>query len=104
MRDQRKKPDPEEMLIVHRPALHPDPDKAGRGPAANTELEREELGQLTRRLAAERDPEEKQKLMARIQGRFGNEKAAQVVRELREQAGDDDSQPRPPARPKRGKA
>ena len=106
MRDMKKKMDAEEMLIVHKPALQPDPDRAGRGPGAARvpALDSEELALLTRRLAAARDPKEKKGLLGQIQRRFGNEKAAQALHDMREPPGDDDMKPRPPAGPKKDKA
>jgi hypothetical protein len=96
MKELKKKPDTE-MLIVHKPPMKADPDKAGRegGDHAQVRAMTEELEVMRKRLAQARDAGEKRRLIAEIQRRFGNEKAAQLVHEARH-GGEDDVPP--PAR------
>lgn len=98
MRELKKKPDAQEMLIVHKPPLKADPDKAGRDrDAARVPAMAEELDLMKRKLSLAKDPREKRQIMAEIQRRFGNDKAGQMIQEAR-QGGDD----APPA-PRKGK-
>jgi hypothetical protein len=96
--DLKRKIDAEEMLVVHKPALKPDPGKSGRerGDAAPIPATAEELELMQKRLAQAKDAREKRRLLAEIQRRFGNEKAGQAIQELR-QGGDDDAPPPPPS-------
>jgi hypothetical protein len=108
MREPRKKSETEEMLVVHKQALKPDPNKAGRHRGEMQRvpgLEREELAILKKRMSRATDPSEKRDLLGQIQRKFGNEKAAEVVRDLRKKAPKDDLSPKPKAAgPKKGKA
>ena len=96
MRELKKKPDAQEMLIVHKPPLKADPDKSGRdrGDAARVPAAAEELELMRKKLSQAKDPREKRHLLTEIQRRFGNEKAGQMIQEVR-QGGDDAP---PPAR------
>jgi hypothetical protein len=94
VRELKKKLDAQEMLIVHKPPLKPDPDKSGRerGGSARVPAMAEELELMRKRLSQARDPGEKRRLLAEIQRRFGNEKAGQMIQEVR-QGTDDDALP-----------
>jgi hypothetical protein len=88
-RDDKKKRD-EEMLIVHKPGPKADPGKAGRGPGPGPgeaprapALDRQELDLLKKQLGTTKDPAVRRDLIARIQQKFGNDKATEVVREAR---------------------
>lgn len=104
MRENRRHPD-EEMLIVHKSSTKPDPDKVGRARGAAHAQNREELEHLKRRAAKTTDPTLKRELLLRIQREFGNDKAAEVLHELRLPGADDDVKGRPkPGRSDKGKA
>jgi hypothetical protein len=92
VRELKKKPDAQEMLIVHKPPLKGDPDKSGRerGGSARVPAMAEELEIMRKKLSQARDPREKRHLLAEIQRRFGNEKAGQLIQEVR-QGGDEDT-------------
>jgi hypothetical protein len=99
MREDKKKHD-DEMLIVHKPGAKADPDKGGRSPSGAPRvpaLERQELDLLQKQVKAAKDPAVRRDLVARVQQRFGNEKAIEVVREIREKNPDDDIHYKPPA-------
>src|SRR5436190_7968860 len=107
MHEDHKKHD-EEMLIVHKPGPAPDPKKVG-GPAPAgpmpraASLDAQELDLLKKQLSMTKDLAVRRALVAQIQDKFGNDKAAEVVRELRLSAhGDDDAPARPPAARRRG--
>jgi hypothetical protein len=97
--EDQKKHD-EEMLIVHKPGPKPDPDKVG-GPAPAAmmpraaSLDAQELDLLRKQLSMTKDPAVRRALVTQVQQKFGNDKATEVVRELRLSTHDDD----PPARP-----
>jgi hypothetical protein len=96
VRELKKKQDAQEMLIVHKPPLKADPDKAGRerGDPARVPAMTEELELLRKRLSLAKDHREKRQLLAEIQRRFGNDKAGQMIQEARQ--GEEDTPP--PAR------
>lgn len=96
MREFKKKAD-EEMLIVHKAAMRPDPDRLGRSRTDSSRapaLEQQELELLKARVSLAKDSLEKRNLIAQIQRKFGNEMALEVVREMREQSGGDDLKPK----------
>lgn len=84
---QRKRPEGDELLIVHGAAKAVDPGKSGldRGPTAGARrvpaLDKEELEVMKRRFAAARDPAEQRALLVEVQRKFGNEQAAALVKE-----------------------
>jgi hypothetical protein len=100
VRELKKKLDAQEMLVVHKPPLKADPDKSGREPAdaLRAPAMAEELELMRRRLSEARDPKEKRHLVAEIQRRFGNEKAGQMIQEVR--LGGEGEAPPPPEKPK----
>jgi len=80
MRDQAKKIE-DELLIVHKPPLAV--SKMGTPPAAETEGLVADVAQLARRLRAG-GADERTRLLAAIQNRFGNGFAARVVEAVRQ--------------------
>jgi hypothetical protein len=111
MHEDHKKHD-DEMLIVHKAGPAPDPKKAG-GPAPAGPLPRaasldtQELDLLKKQLSMTKDLAVRRALVEQIQRKFGNDKATEVVRELRLSAqGDDDAPSRPPnaSGPPKGKS
>jgi len=105
MKELKKKPN-EEMLIVHKSANKPDPDITGRNPVETPlggALDRQDFELLKRQITLVKDPSERRVLIARIQKRFGNDKAMEVIRELREKSSDDESRPRVPLAQQTGK-
>jgi hypothetical protein len=70
---------PEEFLVVHPP--RPPADRAGREPVAPEALPAD-ADALATRLRATTDAAERARLLAAIQGRFGNAFAAQVMESL----------------------
>ncbi len=101
MRELKKKPDAQEMLVVHKPAQKPDPDKSGRehGDSARLPAMAEELELMRKRLSLAKDSRAKRQLLAEIQRRFGNEKAAQLVQGVRLDADGDGPPPARKAKP-----
>ncbi len=101
MRELKKKPDAQEMLVVHKPAQKPDPDKSGRegGESARLPAKTEELELMRKRLAQAKDSREKRQLLAEIQRRFGNEKAAELIQGVRLDAEGDVPPPARKAKP-----
>ena len=89
---ERKKTEAEEMLVVHKAAKAAEPDKSGRdrgaGPRRSAALEKEELDVLKKRFAAAKHADDKRSVLAEVQRKFGNEKAASLVKEARRK--DDD--------------
>ena len=105
VKELKKKPN-EEMLIVHKSANKPDPNITGRNPAdapIGAVLDRQDFETLRKQTALVKDPSERRILIARIQKNFGNEKAMEVVRELRERSSDDESRPKKPVAQPTGK-
>jgi hypothetical protein len=89
VRELKKKPDAQEMLIVHKPPLKADPDKLGRDrDLARAPAMAEELELMKKKLSLAKDPRDKRQILAEIQRRFGNDKAGQMIQEVR-QGGDD---------------
>lgn len=90
----------EEMLVVHKAPSKADPNKLGRPRAAmpaTVSVDREQLELLKRRASSATDPAVRRELIGRIQREFGNDQAAELLRELKP----DD----PPAKPRgRGKS
>lgn len=86
MREPKKKNEAEVLLAAAKPAGKAEASKAGRDPGGagkvTPALENEEFNLMKKRLAAAQGGE-KRGILAEIQRRFGNEKAAQVVKELR---------------------
>ncbi|MEP7305163.1 MAG: hypothetical protein ABJA98_06565 [Acidobacteriota bacterium] len=77
MRDYLKKRD-DEMLVVHAP--HAPADRVGREPVApGAELLTADVDALAVKLRAGADAAARARLLATIQGRFGNAFAARVV-------------------------
>jgi hypothetical protein len=96
-REDQKKPD-EEMLIVHKPGPKPDPKKVGAAPAAlprAASLDKQELELMKKQLGMTKEPGVRRELLSRIQAKFGNDKATEVVRELRLKPPDDEPKQRP---------
>jgi hypothetical protein len=101
MREDQKKHD-EEMLIVHKPGAEPDPKKlggksgsGGGGSAARlpraASVDKQELELMKKQLGMTKDPALRRELLAQVQQKFGNDKAIEVVRELRLKPTDDDA-------------
>lgn len=100
-REDQKRHD-EEMLLVHKPGAAADPKKVGgmaraaaEGPAAAkapraASLDKQELDLMKKQIGMTKDPAARRELLGQIQHKFGNEKAGEVVRELRLQPTDDD--------------
>ena len=91
LREEHKKHD-DEMLIVHKPGAKAEPSKAGRAAAEVPRvaaLDKQELDLLKQQISMTRDPSVRRELVARIQSKFGNEKATEVVQELRHAHPDD---------------
>jgi len=108
MREDHKKHD-DDMLIVHKPGPKADPVKAGRAAAElprTASVDKQELDLLKKQLGMTKDPGVRRDLVGRIQSKFGNDKATEVVRELRLKTPDDDVQhpKKPPAGGSKGKA
>lgn len=107
MKEAKKKADTEEMLVTHKPAKAPDPDKDGRNPGGGARAraqEKEEFDMFKKRLGSTAGAAEKREILSEIQRRFGNDKAAQVVKEMRLHE-DDDMAPKPkPKGPDKDKA
>jgi hypothetical protein len=76
MRDQAKKME-DELLVVHKPPLAA--GKMGNDPAAEIQALPADVQHLAARLRAATGPEERSRLLAAIQNRFGNGFAARVV-------------------------
>jgi hypothetical protein len=99
MREDKKKHD-EEMLIVHKPGPKADPAMAGRShaePPRATSLDKDELALIKKQIGMTKDPGLRRELLGRIQHRFGNDRANEVVREMRLKSSDDDLKSKPPA-------
>jgi hypothetical protein len=103
MRDDQRKHD-EEMLIVHKAGAAADPKKLG-GKAAGPEaarlpraasLDKHELELFKKQIGMTKDPGLRRDLLRQIQQKFGNDRALEVVRELRLQPTDDDVKARTP--------
>jgi hypothetical protein len=105
MREDHKKHD-EEMLIVHKPGPKADPAKAGRAAAElprAASLDKHELELIKKQIGMTKDPGVRRELIGRIQSKFGNDKATEVVREMRLKSPDDDHHSKPhPAKPPAG--
>ncbi len=98
MREDQKKHD-EEMLVVHKPGAKADPKKAG-GPAPAVmpraaSLDKHELELIKKQIGMSKDPGVRRDLVAQIQHKFGNDKATEVVREMRLKTPDDDMKSKP---------
>lgn len=80
-REDKKRHD-DELLVTHKPATAPSPDKLAhnRAPAA---LQREEFEMMRKQVHSTTDAAARRELVARMQQRFGNAKTSSVVRELR---------------------
>ncbi len=105
-REDKKRHD-DDLLVTHKPATAPSPDKLAhnRAPAA---MQREELELMRKQVHATTDAAARRELIARMQQRFGNDKTNAVVRELRREHPEhpDDTLPgrSAPAAAKKGKA
>lgn len=100
MREAKKKTDAGELLATRKPAAKSDPDMAGRdrGGMRAPALDKEEFDLMKKRLASAKGAGEKRDVLAEIQRRFGNDKAGQVVKEMRLNEDDDmPSRPKPKA-------
>ena len=109
MKELKKRPsEADEMLITHKPALAPDPDKVGKHAAAPMGLaarEGEALQALTLQLANSKDKRKRKALLESIQKNFGNEAASRAIRDAGE--GEMEAIPAVVAKPKspeKGKA
>jgi|GEM_PF-2803412 len=107
-REDRKQSD-EELLIVHKPGPKPDPKKVGAVAAPlprAASLDKQEVELLKKQLSLSKDPAVRRELVSQIQAKFGNDKAADVVRELRLKPADDDPMQKANrgSGPKKGKA
>ncbi|MES1164427.1 MAG: hypothetical protein ABUR63_01615 [Verrucomicrobiota bacterium] len=105
-REDQKKHD-EEMLIVHKAGAKPDPKKVG-GPVAALprapSLDKQELDLIKKQIGVAKDPGLRRDLLSQISTKFGNDKAIEVVRELRLKDPGDDLLASPPGGPKAGES
>lgn len=81
MRDYLKRHE-DELLVVHKP--RPATDRVGREPLGPPEALPPDVAGLADRLRATAEPEERVRLLAAIQSRFGNAFAAQVMEAFRQ--------------------
>jgi hypothetical protein len=83
---EKKKPEGE-LPIARKVAAGPDIAKVGREPEAAPKApasDRTELELLEARLFATRDANERRELIDKIQKKFGNDKVAQLLRDLQQ--------------------
>ena len=94
MKELKKKPN-QEMLIVHKSANMPDPSITGRKPVdipfGGILVDRQDFEMMKKQTTQVKNPSERRVLIVQIQKRFGNDKAMEVIRELRGTSSDDES-------------
>ncbi len=106
-REDKKRHD-DDLLVTHKPATAPSPDKLAHNRAPAPAMQREELELMRKQVLRTTDAAARRELIARMQQRFGNDKTNEVVRELRhehlEHADDNLPGRSAPAAAKKGKA
>lgn len=95
----RKEGEGDEMLVVHKAAKAPAPAKSEAAARRVPALDQIEFEVSRKRFMAARNAQEKQALLAEVQRKFGNEKAAELVKARRAKREETNDEP-PAAKPK----